>query len=87
MEQLDENNSGQLNNDGWGSPDILVPEQEFKAAVGRIRRRCQMLHYADMVAPLHGHMYEIANNGLLYLREEIDARYQPCPMVQLVLRG
>ena len=86
MEQIDERILEHLSENGWSKPRIMARERGFESSRGRIRERCKRLQYVAFVAPMHGEMYEITTWGLLYLDGEIDARHQPTPTVDRVLK-
>ena len=86
VEQVDERILEFLDEKGWATPSILARERGFSASEGRIAERCELLVYAGFVAPLHAEMYEITRWGQLYLDGEVDARHQPTPSAERVLR-
>jgi len=87
MEQVDERILEFLDSVGWATPRIMARERGFEASEGRIRERCEHLRYAGFVAPIYGDTYEITGWGILYLDGEIDAKHQPIPTADRVLRG
>lgn len=86
VEQTDERVLEYLAERGWATPAILAGERGFSASEDRIAERCEMLRYAGFVVPLYGDAYEITRWGRLYLEGEVDARHQPTPTVDRVLR-
>lgn len=86
VEQLDERILEYLDEEGWATPRILTRKRAFTASEGRIAERCELLVYAGFVAPVHGEMYDITRWGQLYLDGEVDARHQPTPTKERVLR-
>ena len=86
VEQVDERILEYLDDEGWATPSIMAAERGFSASEGRIADRCEMLVYAGFAAPMHAETYEITQWGLLYLNGEVDARHQPTPTVDRVLR-
>jgi hypothetical protein len=74
MYQLDERILEHLDA-GWSSPSLMRRHFRFSPSERRIRRRCEVLADAGLVAPLFedSSMYEITTIGRLYLEGEIDA--------------
>lgn len=79
MEQLDERIMEYIWSEGWASPRLLARERGINASPGRIGERCQWLHYAGLIAPISGEMYDLTTDGILYLRGDLDARHCPRP--------
>lgn len=86
MKQLDERILEHLDSHGWATPRMMTRKSRFTASEGHIQERCHMLHYAGLVGLLHGEMYELSLDGMLYLQGKIDARHRPRPTVDRVLR-
>lgn len=86
MVQLDERILEHLEGEGWSTPRIMAKEHGFGASEGRIRDRCDRLHYVGFIEPIHGEMYDITVEGRLFLRGEIDARHQPIPKASAVFK-
>lgn len=87
MKQLDDRILEYLHSNGLATPDMLARERGFSASEGHIGERCRMLQYAGLVVPLHGDMYELTIDGILYLKGKIDAEHRPWPTVDRALRG
>lgn len=83
MRQLDERILEHLREEGWSSPGIMRSRQNFQClgtSEGAIAERCRVLTSAELVAPIHGNMYELTTWGRLYLEGELDAEHlRPCP--------
>jgi len=76
-----------LYEEDWATSSIIASEAFRKVSPGHVEERLMFLWYAGFVWPFHGEMYELTTEGRLYLRGEIDARHQPTPTVDKVLRG
>lgn len=87
MMQLDERIPEYLQGNRWATPKIMFGKRPFTASEGRIQDRYRMLHYAGLVAPIHGEMYELTLDGMMYLEGEIDAKHCPWPTVDRALQG
>lgn len=87
MDILDERILEFLHANGWATPKIMAGKRPFTASEGRIQERCRMLHYAGLVAPIHGEMYELTLDGRMYLEGEIDAEHRPWPTADRALRS
>jgi hypothetical protein len=86
MEQLDERIMEFVWSEGWASPSLLENERGFSASVGRLRDRCMYLHYVGFIEPIHGEMYDLTSEGILYLKGEIDAGHYPDPTPSKVFK-
>ena len=87
MKQLDERILETLNREGWATPRMIARESRISCSKGHIRERCEKLQHIDFIAPIHGEMYELTNDGILYLEGEIDANNRPWPPGDRMLRG
>jgi hypothetical protein len=58
-----------------------------KVSPGYVGERLRMLQHAGLVFCAGLESYELTTQGTLYLRGELDARHQPEPSVERVLRG
>lgn len=83
MRQLDERILEHLREEGWSSPSIMQSRPDFQClgtSEGTIAERCCVLTSAELIAPIHGGMYEITTWGSLYLKGDLDAQHlRPCP--------
>ncbi|WP_193571709.1 hypothetical protein [Haloarcula sp. JP-L23] len=86
MEQLDERIMEFIRSEGWASPRLLEGERGFSASEGRIRERCMCLHYAGFIEPIHGDMYDLTSEGILYLKGDLDAEHYPEPTPSKVFK-
>lgn len=76
MQLLDERILEHIDEADWATPRTMfrgVKLDGLKPSEGRIRERCEMLAQAELIAPVHGDMYEITTTGQLYLEGELDA--------------
>jgi len=89
MVPLDERILEILKAEGWSSPRYIAQKVSLRASVGRVRERCRMLTYAQMIEPLTRQFqnYDITGYGLRYLEGRLDASNQPWPSAKKVLRG
>jgi hypothetical protein len=82
MDQLDERILEHLDDFGWSSPSLMRQHFRFSTTESRVRRRCEVLADADLIAPIYdgASMFEITTIGRLYLQGEIDANLRrPLP--------
>ncbi|MCJ0620098.1 hypothetical protein JZX76_11430 [Haloarcula hispanica] len=86
MEQLDERIMEFIYFEGWASPNLLEKERSVSASEDRIRDRCKFLHYVGFIEPIHGEMYDLTSEGILYLKGEIDAEHYPDPTPSKVFK-
>jgi len=84
MVQLDEQILEYIGNGGWATPKMMAQNPGFPSYEGVLSDRCKRLHYAGLIEPFHGEMYDITIEGQLYLDGEIDARHQPFPKASAV---
>lgn len=86
MEQIDERIMEYIWCEGWASPRLLARERGISASPARIRERCQWLHYAGLISPISGVMYDLTTDGILYLKGDLDARHCPVPSPHRVVK-
>ena len=87
MKQQDDRILEYLESEGWATPRMIARQPTIDISRGHVEERLMFLWYAGFVWPFHGEMFELSTEGRLYLRGEIDARHQPTPTVDKVLRG
>ncbi|GGN92838.1 hypothetical protein GCM10009030_17490 [Haloarcula pellucida] len=89
MVPLDERILEILQAEGWSSPAYIARKVSLWASVGRVRERCRMLTYAQMIEPLTPRFenYDITGFGLRYLEGRLDASKQPRPSAREVLNS
>jgi len=87
MKQLDERILETLSRKGWSTPRMIARESRITCSRGHIRERCEKLRHIEFVDVVHGQMYELTMDGMLYLRGEIDARNRPWPPEDRMLKG
>lgn len=71
---------------GWATPGILVRCADVHASEARVRERCAMLHYAGLLAVVHGETYELTSLGQRYLDGDLDAAHLPRPTAARIRR-
>ncbi|WP_225334923.1 hypothetical protein [Halomicrobium urmianum] len=86
MMQVDERILDYLDQEDWATPRMMARDRCFSVSEGFIWERCQMLRYVGFIAQFGRDMYELTNDGKLYLQGEIDAQHRPTPTVDRVLR-
>ena len=78
MQLLDERILEHLSEDDWATPQTIYRETDFDAldaSEARIAERCEELVSRELIAPIHGDMYEITRWGLAYLDGRLDAHH------------
>ncbi len=81
---LDERILEQIDEHGWSTPKMMARHRTFPEYTGVISDRCKRLHYAGLVEPFHGEMYDLTVEGRMYLKGDLDARHQPIPTAAAV---
>ena len=86
---LDERILEILDEEGLSTPRYIAKEVRLFASVGRVVERCYMLADAELIdsPTTDREHWEITQAGQWYLEGEIDARNQPTPTIDRVLRG
>jgi DNA-binding PadR family transcriptional regulator len=87
MKQEDERILEYLDEHGMTSPKFISREVFSKVSPGHVEERLRMLQYSGLVFCAGLESYELTTQGMVYLRGELDARHQPEPSVERVLRG
>jgi hypothetical protein len=77
MMQIDERILEYLDDEGWGTPATMKDELGCTVSEKRLKSRCKSLCERELVAPVHGDMYEITRWGQAYLRGNLDAHHLP----------
>ncbi|WP_436909934.1 hypothetical protein [Halosimplex marinum] len=85
MTREDERILEMLRSDGWATPSMLSREAFQAVSEGHVRERLEFLRYAGLVHSVHGSMFEITSEGLMYLRGDLDASHLPTPTVDRCL--
>ncbi len=75
-----------LQDEGMASPGLIASEAFHSVSSGHVEERLAMLQYAGFVFCVGVESYELADAGQRYLRGDLDARHQPTPTVDSVLR-
>lgn len=75
-----------LNKEGMASPDLISREVFKSISPGHVEERLKMLQYAGFVFCVGLESYELTWAGEEYLKGQLDARHQPTPTVDRVLR-
>ncbi|WP_262175003.1 hypothetical protein [Haloarcula laminariae] len=76
-----------LDGEHWSTPSLIATDAFEQVSKGHVEERLLFLQHAELVAALHGDMYEITSEGRRYLDGELDASHQPTPTVERVLKG
>jgi len=82
MIQLDDRLLEYLSSVDWASPRTVASQRGFESASsGRIRERCCLLEYAELIRPLfsRSEMYKLTGKGRRYLIGEYDVEWLPLP--------
>lgn len=87
MKQVDDRILEHLETEGWATPELIAKKPSIDISEGHVRERVLFLWYAGFVDQIWEDAYEITAAGQEYLRGELDARHQPTPTVDRVLRG
>jgi len=66
---------------------MIARESRISCSEGHVRERCEKLRDIEFLAPIHGEMFELTTDGILYLKGEIDARNRPWPREDRMLRN
>lgn len=77
MMQIDERILEYLNEKDWGTPTTMENDFRCTASKERLHSRCEKLAERELIAPVHGDMYEITRWGQAYLRGDLDAHNLP----------
>lgn len=83
MIPLDERTLEILQKEGACSPAFIAREVVMFASSGRVRERCKMLADAGLVDPMSEdwEMFELTEEGMRYLKGNLDVRHQPTPKI------
>jgi len=76
-----------LDEEGMASPTLISREVFKSVSPGHVRERLEMLQYAGFVFCVGVESRELTTAGQRYLDGDLDARHQPTPTVDRVLRG
>lgn len=87
MKQADDRILEHLETEGWATSELIAEKPSMDISEGHVRERLLFLWYAGFVDQIWEGAYEITATGQEYLRGELDARHQPTPTVDRVLRG
>lgn len=87
MTREDERILEYLDGEYLSTPSLIATETFEQVSAGHVEERLLFLRYAGLVSQMHGDMYEITTDGMLYLEGSIDAANRPTPTVERVLRG
>lgn len=87
MKQQDDRILEYLEEEGWATPSVIASQACIDISEGHVHDRLLMLWYVDFVSSIHGDMFEITTDGMLYLEGRVDAGNRPVPTVDRVLRG
>ena len=87
MKQLDERILETLDREGWATPRMIARESRITCSEGHVEERIMKLRHIELVAPIHGDMYELTGDGILYLQGKIDANNRPWPPGDQILQN
>lgn len=87
MTIVDERILEHIDQEGWASPELIANGESVDVSAGFVEERLQFLEYAGMVYRFARDMWELTSTGQRYLDGDLDARHQPTPTVDRVLRG